>query len=59
MRLFNTLPNDQHYWAWFMDTNSRRPDSGNMLADDPMDPVTDPEISISGINRLREDNNTI
>ena len=33
----NTHPHDQHYWAWFVDINGGWPDSGNLIADDPMD----------------------
>jgi len=33
----NTPPHDQHYWAWFVDINDEWPDSGNLIAGDPMD----------------------
>ena len=35
-RLFNTLPHAYHYWAWCVDIDSGWSDSGNLIADDPM-----------------------
>jgi len=35
--LLTHTPHDQHYWAWFVDINGGRSDSGNLIAGDPMD----------------------
>jgi len=35
VRLFNTPPQDQHYWAWFLDINGEFPDNRNLIAGDP------------------------
>ncbi|MCI00995.1 hypothetical protein A2U01_0022019, partial [Trifolium medium] len=31
VRLLNTLPYAQHYWAWCVDINGGWPDNGNLI----------------------------